>query len=91
MLHNTQVSTDLVRDGSQKSIHFSIVPLLLLLPLWIWLQDSIACHASRQLQHTFWSLLYSTIYFQTFHTYSPVSLLASVCSSNTSLVHAVKA
>ena len=61
MVYNTQVSTELVRRVTKVDSDFSTVPLSLPLPGLDY--KRLACHASRQLQHAFWSLLHSTIYF----------------------------
>ena len=61
MVYNTQVSTELVRRVTKVDSDFSTVPLSLPLPGFG--HKRLVCHASRQLQHAFWSLLNSTIYF----------------------------
>ena len=61
MLYTAQVSTELVKRVTKVDSDFSTVPLSLPLPGFGY--KRLVCHASRQLQHAFWSLLYSTIYF----------------------------
>ena len=58
---SSKVSTELMRRVTKVDSDFSTVPLSLPLPGLGY--KRLACHASRQLQHAFWSLLYSTIYF----------------------------
>ena len=61
MLSIAQVSTELVRRVTKVDSDFSTVPLSLPSPGLGY--KRLVCHASRQLQHAFWSLLNSTIYF----------------------------
>ena len=76
MLYNAQVSTEIVRRVTEVDSDFSTVPISLPLPGHGY--KRLACHASRQLQHTyilvithhkpvwqlqhtFWSFLYSNL------------------------------
>ena len=58
---SSKVSTELMRRVTKVDSDFSTVPLSLPLPGLDY--KRLVCHASGQLQHAFWSLLYSTIYF----------------------------
>ena len=53
MLYNAQVPTELVRRVTKVDSDLSTVPLSLPLPGLGY--KRLTCHASRQLQHAFWS------------------------------------